>query len=496
MAANTPDQKNSTEIEPLLPQASTSAPTADRPKTVRHHRRALSGRSARSGISGQISFGPNYNPNIYPAINDPSTRQAKQAADGRARSRFVKALLVGIALWIVIGLVFGWAGLHRAGWGQGSNRVDYGAKPSVPRADGRAVECAKFGAPQSVSILGGGGSHMPGQTLRSEAALAIPLADWDSFFIHGQGSFAKGRITIGTTDSHEVQIHLAALTNDEALINLMNVCHVSHRPAQSSSTGQSVGLGIYTPNPEVGPYPDSDLEFTIQVDLPKSAGVIGKLSVAVDLFSLTVPSMEAFLINEVDITTTMAPIRMDQLVAESIRIRTINGPIGGAFKISKALSLVTTNGAITADVALAFPSSNSRSTGKNGGPVHVDAATINGAVTVRYVEHPGDVQLWSMVKSTNGRAHVEHAAAYEGEFEVETTWGSADVKGPLSERDPSGAGRMRQKLVQSNRDELGFRHISGLVWWGPNDPQTRTGKAKQGHTRVKTTLGSARAVFQ
>jgi hypothetical protein len=86
---------------------------------------------------------------------------------------------------------------------------------------------------------------MPGQTLRSEAALAIPLADWDSFFIHGQGSFAKGRITIGTTDSHEVQIHLAALTNDEALINLMNVCHVSHRPAQSSSTGQSVGLGIY-----------------------------------------------------------------------------------------------------------------------------------------------------------------------------------------------------------------------------------------------------------
>jgi hypothetical protein len=80
--------------------------------------------------------------------------------------------------------------------------------------------------------------------------------------------------------------------------------------------------------------------------------VIGKLSVAVDLFSLTVPSMEAFLINEVDITTTMAPIRMDQLVAESIRIRTINGPIGGAFKISKALSLVTTNGAITADVRI------------------------------------------------------------------------------------------------------------------------------------------------
>ncbi|KAA1113462.1 hypothetical protein PGT21_032043 [Puccinia graminis f. sp. tritici] len=448
------DPKKSTETEPLLPQASTSGATSDRPRTVRHHRRALSGRSTRSGLSGQISFGPSFNPNIYPAVNDPFTRQAKHAADGRARSRFLKALLVGIGLWIVIGLVIGWAGLHRAGWSQGSNRVDYGAKPSVPRSDGRAVWCAKFDTPQSIM----GQSRMPGETLKSRATISIPLSDRDSFFIHGLGSFAKGRISIGSTDSHEIQIQLAALTNDEALIDLMNVCHVSDSPALSRGR-QNVGLGIYTPTPEVGPYPDSDLEFNIQVNLPKSVGKLEKLSIQADLFALTGTDLGGFEVAEVDITTTVASVRIDALVGESITIRTNNGHIEGSFKTSKALNLATTNGAIVANVALALPNNSSFT---NLLPsVGVDIATINGAVTVTYVEHPIDLKLFSYVKSTNGRAHVEHAPAYEGEFEVETTWGSADVKGPLSQNDPSGSARDRQKLIISNRDELGFRHISG-----------------------------------
>ncbi|KAA1096855.1 hypothetical protein PGT21_030270 [Puccinia graminis f. sp. tritici] len=483
------DPKKPTETEPLLPQASTSGATSDRPRTVRHHRRALSGRSTRSGLSGQISFGPSFNPNIYPAVNDPFTRQAKHAADGRARSRFLKALLVGIGLWIVIGLVIGWAGLHRAGWSQGSNRVDYGAKPSVPRSDGRAVWCAKFDTPQSIM----GQSRMPGETLKSRATISIPLSDRDSFFIHGLGSFAKGRISIGSTDSHEIQIQLAALTNDEALIDLMNVCHVSDSPALSRGR-QNVGLGIYTPTPEVGPYPDSDLEFNIQVNLPKTVGMLEKLSIQADLFALTGTDLGGFEVAEVDITTTVASVRIDALVGESITIRTNNGHIEGSFKTSKTLNLATTNGAIVANVALALPN-NSSSTNLLPS-VGVDIATINGAVTVTYVEHPIDLKLFSYVKSTNGRAHVEHAPAYEGEFEVETTWGSADVKGPLSQNDPSGSARDRQKLIISNRDELGFRHISGLIWWGKDDSKTRAEKTKLGHTLVKTTLGSARAIFQ
>ncbi|OAV97442.1 hypothetical protein PTTG_00169 [Puccinia triticina 1-1 BBBD Race 1] len=504
------DRKKPAENEPLLPQASTSASTADRPRTVRHHRRALSGRSTRSGLSGQISFGPSYNPNIYPSVNDPFTRQAKQAADGRARSRFLKALLVGIGLWIVVGLVFGWAGLHRAGWSQGNNRADYGAKPSVPRSDGRAIWCAKFDTPQAIM----GKSRMPGETLRSKATLSIPLGDRDSFFIHGQGSFAKGRISIGTTDSQDIQIQLAALTNDEALIDLMTVCHVSASPAQNqlSGGGRNVGLGIYTPAPEVGPYPDSDLEFNIQVNLPKNVALMDKLSVQADQFGLTTADLAGLSIAQVDITTAVAPIRIEALVSETITIRTNNGHIEGAFKISKALNLATTNGAIVANVALALPinkssdallhtpseiSNRTFSFGSNDQPsVSVDIATINGAVAVNYVEHPADMKLFSYVKSTNGRAHVEHAPAYEGEFEVETTWGSADVKGPLTKDDPSGLTRARQKLIKSNRDELGFRHISGLVWWGEDDQKTREEKANLGHSLVKTTLGSARAIFQ
>jgi len=253
------------------------------------------------------------------------------------------------------------------------------------------------------------------------------------------------------------------------------------------------------------------------VNLPKNTTLIRKLSVQADLFSLAASDLQAFLINQVDIVATVAPIRIDQLVGESITIRTNNGLIEGSFKISKALNLATTNGAIVANVALALSTQDSQSSilqsdtrpgmqslvfndspssNKNNPSVSVDVATINGAVTVKYVDHPPNLKLFSYVKSTNGRAHVEHAPAYEGEFEVETTWGSAEVKGPSSKQDPTDQARERHKLIKSNRDELGFRRISGLVWWGQNDEDTRARKSELGHTLVKTTLGSALAIFQ
>lgn len=495
--------KKPSEIEPLLPQPSSSSTPVDRPRTVRHHRRALSGRSTRSGLRGQISFGPTYHPNIYPSLNDPFTRQAKQAADGRARSRFVKALLAGISLWIVIGLVFGWAGLHRAGWGQGTNRVDYGAKPSVPRSEGRPVWCAKFESPQSTIAQ----SRMPGKTLKSTATISIPLSDYDSFFIHGQGSFAKGHISIDTSDSQSVEIDVTALTNDEALVDLMTVCHVDNHQASSldltesnqlSAGKRNVGLGIYTPAPEVGPYPDSDLEFRVQVKLPKHLTSIYQFSVKGDLFAVTTADLSAFSISQVDITTTVASITVGDVISKIIKIRTNNGQIEGSFHVSDKLSLVTTNGAINAHVGLTMSSTQGlpASGSKVQSLVTVDVATINGAVSVNYIEHPVNVKLFSYVQSTNGRAHVEHLPAYEGDFEVETTWGSAEVKGPLSMNDPSGQARDRQKFIKSDRDELGYRLISGTVWWGENDDETRLKKAHSGHTLVKTTLGSARATFQ
>ncbi|CAH7689596.1 hypothetical protein PPACK8108_LOCUS24709 [Phakopsora pachyrhizi] len=516
-----------TEEEPLIPQPSSSTapapvPNPDRPRTVRHHRRTLSGRSIRGG---HIQFGPSFRPNIYPAVHDPFSRQSKRAADRRARSRFFKALITGIGLWLVLGLVLGWTGLRRSDWGQDNNRLDYGAKPSVPRSEGHPVTCAKFSSPRSVKVSN---TRMPGDTKKSWAHFDFPLPDGQSFFIHGQGSFAKGHIYLDTTPSDSVKIEVEALYNDDALIDLMTVCQVEADSTVNSkavgdesfsrfSKGRKIGLGFYTPSPEVGPYPNSDLEFRVRVQLPSYLKSMFDFEVRGELFAVQARDLSAIAIDQFDVESTVASISIEKISSPSVRIRTHNGQIEGFFNISKSLSLTTVNGAITSRVALFPPTKHDRELpdlppykyngSQSAAAVHfndvlskypsatsVHVTTINGAASVDYVEHPLDMKLFSYVDSTNGRAHVKHSPKYEGDFEVETTWGSIDIRGPESNRDPSGNGRSRYKVISTDRDELGYRQVAGSIWWGKD--KNLKGKPEQGDTVVKTTLGSAQIIFK
>ncbi|KAG0146210.1 hypothetical protein CROQUDRAFT_92976 [Cronartium quercuum f. sp. fusiforme G11] len=495
-----------TESEPLIPQAGPSTTTnnpttADRPRTVRHHRRTLSGRSVRSG---HFQFGPSYHPNIYPTVNDPFTRQSKRAADARARSRFFKSLLLGVGLWIVIGLVLGWTGWQESGWGNNNHRLNYGAKPEIPQNEGHVIACANFTT----------ASSLPGNNLRSEANFAFKNRRHQpqSLFIHSKGSFAKGRIMIGLIDDEQeeegeiseeksVKVEIIALFNDEALIDLMNICEVSKR-SENEELGRQAGLAIYTPSPEVGPYPDSDLEFRINILIPKS---ISSLEIRSDLFSIKTDDLSFIKFNTIDFGTTVGSITIENVWSHAIRIRTNNGHVEGVFNVSKSLSLATTNGAINAQVAL-FPLTkkdqdlpdlppNPPSRGLPSSTTNlstsVHATTTNGAVVLQYIHHPIDQTLFSFVSSTNGKASVEHTPSFEGDFEAETVWGSATVKGPKSNRDPKGLNRQRKKVIRTDRDELGYRHISGSVWWD-GDEGIKKGK---GDSVVKTTLGAAQIVF-
>lgn len=491
--SKTPNTSN--ETEPLLPQPGPSQsqpqPVQDRPKTVRHHRRTLSGRSVRSG---HFQFGPSYHPNIYPAVNDPFTRQSKRAADARARSRFFKALLLGVGLWIVIGLVLGWTSWQESGWGDGNNRLNYGAKPEIPKQEGNVVQCASFEKEMGL-----------GAKIRSKSEFMISLKEDDHFFIHSKGSFAKGRMSIGLSDSDElkkVKVEVVALYNDEALIDLMNVCEVIGHDGDH----HKAGLAIYTPSPEVGPYPNSDLEFRLNIILPRLLKSLYTFEIRGDLFTIKTDDLSSIDISRLDLGTTVGSITLSNILSHIVRIRTKNGDVEGSFNVSKTLSLATTNGAINAEIGL-FPPSEDDSKlpqlppnppSKASSPddyTSVHATTTNGAVILKYTHHPIDQTLYSFVSSTNGKAEVQHPPAFEGQFEAETVWGSAIVKGPDSKKDPKEGGqRIRKKIIRSDRDELGYRHISGSVWWdGGNGEDDKKGK---GESVVKTTLGSAKIVFE
>ncbi|MBW0527686.1 hypothetical protein O181_067401 [Austropuccinia psidii MF-1] len=521
------NQSHSNQTDRLLDQPGPSNPLAnsnlsnhhDRPRTVRHHRRTLSGRSIRSG---HFQFGPSYHPNIYPALNDPFTRQAKHAADNRARARFFKALFMAIGLWVVVGLVLGWAGFQRSGWADSNHRLNYGAKPFVPISDGHPVSCARFTKPHPIDYHSN--TKMAGQIMISKAKFLFPLSKDDSFFFHSTGRFAKGHLSFETTESNHVQVQVDAFFNDDALIDLMTVCHLNNGDHQTQSLlnslnpknlGQNIGLGIYTPSPEVGPYPDSDLEFQVKIYLPRRLGSLFTLRVQSDLFFLTTTDLSSISFAQVKLFTTSASIIIENLVSEAVEVRTLNGLIQGTFHISRDLSLASTNGAIDIKVGLMSPLSingnqtslpnfsrathhldqNLEANESCTSSVSVDATTMNGAAEVKYIKHPVKIKLDSLVCSTNGRARVEHTSSYEGNFEAQTTWGSTDLKGPFSQQDPAGKNRPRQYFRQTNRDGLGYRYISGTVWWGDKSEKTRIEKGKSGHSLVKTTLGSAVIIF-
>jgi hypothetical protein len=221
----------------------------------------------------------------------------------------------------------------------------------------------------------------------------------------------------------------------------------------------------------------SQLWWHVTVKVPRSLHSLRSLHVSAQILKVS-GLLPSTLVSDVEIRTTSASIDISNLNVRAARIKTTNGDIKGSFNVSRALSLVTSNGAIDAQVSLVAPTLEDRRMPfpmlpppPPGGPhslredtrfenppavqphpgdvygppppgfpplsrlpsyyrrwLQQDAegdvsptvivSTSNGAVDLKYVDHPADLGLHSFVQTTNGRAHVTHPPAYAGDFEV------------------------------------------------------------------------------
>jgi hypothetical protein len=210
----------------------------------------------------------------------------------------------------------------------------------------------------------------------------------------------------------------------------------------------------------------------VTVSVPRSRRTLHSLSVSARIFQVS-GVLPSTLVSDVEIRTTSAAIDLGKLNVRAARIKTTNGEIKGSFNVSRSLSLMTSNGAIDVKVSLFPPTLEDRKLpfprppppapegphhpreemgfvplphpGDPRGPppafppvprlppyyrrwIEQDAggqvfptvivSTSNGAVDLEYVDHPAGLGLHSFVQTTNGRAHVTHPPAYEGDFEV------------------------------------------------------------------------------
>lgn len=132
-------------------------------------------------------------------------------------------------------------------------QLDYGAKPNVPASEGTPTSCANWTSTDDPFS-----APLPRGYKASSSRFHIPFSSLDRFFVHGQGSFAKGKLKIEVVEDPtwdedstaeekreaEAVVDVEARFNDDRLLELMQVCAVVGQK-EAYTNGSSTGLGIY-----------------------------------------------------------------------------------------------------------------------------------------------------------------------------------------------------------------------------------------------------------
>lgn len=356
-------------------------------------------------LASAMPAGPSYHPRLYDrSALDPQTLRY---ADARARTRVVKAIALGFALYIACGLAmgFGFVGGDTR-WRRGKFRLrppTWPGRPDPAPSDGHPLQCGSFS---------GDFETWQKSANASRAVFEVPVGVDEGFFLSARGSLAKGKVTfvVAEAESEErrpkAHIEISARYDDHRLIDLATVCTLERK---STHGDVERGLGLYTSQADL-PSASSHLNFDIVVTLPFHS--LDSLTVHANAMEIA-GSLASAPIRRVQLISQDARIALERVQAADMRITTTNGSIDGHFLVHDQLVLCTTNGAINARVAVSDA---------KGNQTVVSATSSNGAVRLDYVEQPRGHKLLSHVSTSNGAAYVSMHPQYEGDYEVRFSW--------------------------------------------------------------------------
>ena len=468
-----------------------------------------------------FSAGPTYNPELYPAMNNPFSAEAIAAADKRARRRFILALVLGFGVYVLCGVVLGLAGGQ---WSELDPR--YGAWPGKlhrePKQDGNVTDCVNFlkSLPSSGVVLprsptGDSGWSMQGvkaskkhrggpdggtTVYKSKSYLHVPLSEVDGFFLLGTGRFATGPVKLIIAEPQDtahsaqpinpdsVEVEVVAIWNDKELLQTVKVCSLTRSgllPRKEGGIYNERGVGIYTPKPE---YPDQYKHLTFEVTVrfpPAALHVLQSLSIRGSGFSPVEVALRDVRFDRVSVHTSLGPLVVPHghvLTGREINLNTSNGAIEGSYNVSQSLTLDTSNGAIKAAINLEKPDDNARD-------IDVNIRTSNGYIHASYLSHPDGVKLSSHLESSNGDVTVTHQPEFEGVWQTATSWGKSVVTANDKTKDPTGHKRTRHIEVTRDEHIIGVVNKEGKVFWSPENPDA------QGRSTIQTTLGAVTMTF-
>lgn len=264
--------------------------------------------------------------------------------------------------------------------------------------------------------------------------------------------------------------------------------------------------------------------FNLTVVLPKSASLSGvdywkEIRTNLPLFEHRVKPMPSVYLEKWNLTSANLPITVEVIDFSSLRdgdlsamqalnareavLQTLNAGIFGRFNVSSSLVLETANGPIQVNVDLRSNvrrNTTLRMSTLNGainanvslystlpsgeqGTFSIHSRTANARSATNVLAMPVDAQLALDTKTLMGDIAVKLPAAFEGEFDVRTLMGRAQVDYDEDVEDPAQQqGRQRSfKMFRS------ASAMSGSIEWRP-----RRERALNSTARVSTTMGHAR----
>ncbi|KAF7428848.1 hypothetical protein PC9H_008080 [Pleurotus ostreatus] len=432
-----------------------------------------------------------------------------------ARRRFLKAFLVAILIWALIGM-FIRSVAELAYWNSRHGR--YTTQAIWP--DDFAVP-AGIDPHRCVTDWQEVPSGLPLFPSHATTTFDVPY-DLDTMLFLARGP-AGGTFTVVTSDEVRDTAHVVVVVSyrHQEFRDRAKVCRIKRGES-------SAGIGIFTPRWNYTNYPqERGLAFSVLVSLPANSNKkpleIKNFEADMPLFGISTANLHdsvsfaniSLVSSQMHITTqslvadnalfktSNAPISGTVFSLSSLRAITSNGAITGTFNASKSLHLITSNALIHADIGLTnegkrptkalVKTSNGQicssisllkdTVGSSGGVYDVEAFTSNAPLDIDFPTAPIDSTLSLDSKTSNGAASVSLHPTFEGRFELVSSLFPPTVeKSTIS--DPSGRGRERTiQYTSLNRGVL-----SGKVQWAGSDKSDGRVLVKSSNAKVTLKL--------
>ncbi|RPD57421.1 hypothetical protein L226DRAFT_573452 [Lentinus tigrinus ALCF2SS1-7] len=316
----------------------------------------------------------------------------------------------------------------------------------------------------------------------------LPVFAQELHFI-AAGTQMGGRFEVsrtGARGSDEVVVDIQADYRREQAIQEVKVHHLH---SEDNKHGVKISRRTGHEHDPSGIY--QTIQFHIHVRLPASApnGVpilrMNVLKTSLPLFSHHLHRFgDSVQFDRVALRTTNCPIEAEFLVARAVSLSTSNGQVRGTFKTCELLQIDTSNAPVKVDAVLtggdesvvpqmAIQTSNGPIQANIGlasgasptdtdGSFDVVAHTSNSPLTVAFVEQPANSRLVASLQTANGPASVKMHPAFEGQFELRSSFFMPPTMTEGRVQDPAGAGRARTVTKHG----VGSGAITGSVSWG------------------------------